>query len=177
MFYNLENLFDTFDDPVTNDDEFTPENEKSWTHYRYQQKLNNLAKVKIALGQWSPPVIIGLCEIENLQVLLDLTTKTPLTELGYQIIHENSNDERGIDVAIIYRHEFIEKISHQSLNVQHESERKARDILLAEMVFDENDTQYTFINHWPSRYGGKERTEHKRIKTANTVKFPVKIPG
>ena len=89
MFYNLENLFDTYDDPLTNDDEFTPEGDKEWSRYRYQKKLNDLAKVIIALGQWSPPALIGLCEVENFQVLLDLTTKTPLKSLNYQIIHEN----------------------------------------------------------------------------------------
>lgn len=102
MFYNIENLFDTFDDPAINDDEFTPNGEKSWSNYRYKEKLNNIAKTIIAVGGWEAPALIGLCEIENYQVLLDLITKTPLATYQYQIVHENSGDLRGIDVAILY---------------------------------------------------------------------------
>jgi len=173
MFYNLENLFDTYDDPLTNDDEFTPEGEKSWTNYRYQKKLNDLAKVIIAVGEWTPPAIIGLCEVENFQVLLDLTTKTPLASLGYQIIHENSKDERGIDVAILYRSEIVKKINHKYIAVNRESDWKTRDILLAQMALNQNDTLHICIVHWSSRYGGKEKTEYKRIAAAKSLRFHV----
>jgi len=170
MFYNLENLFDIYDDPLTNDDEFTPDGEKTWTNYRYRKKLNDLSKVIIALGEWTPPSIIGLCEIENFQVLLDLTTKTPLARLNYQIIHENSSDERGIDVALLYRPEDVQRIAHTNLPVKSNSIFKTRDILLAELVFDQSDTIHIFVNHWPSRFGGKEKTEIKRIDAAQTLR-------
>ena len=78
MFYNVKNLFDTFDDPAITDDEFSPKSEKKWSEYRYTKKLNSIAKTIIAVGGWEPPAIIGLCEIENFQVLLDLTSKTML---------------------------------------------------------------------------------------------------
>lgn len=170
MFYNLENLFDIYDDPLTNDDEFTPDGEKTWTNYRYQKKINDLSKVIIALGEWNPPSVIGLCEIENFQVLLDLTTKTPLAGLGYQIIHENSNDERGIDVALLYRPNEVQRLAYKTLPVKSNSFFKTRDILLAKLAFDQSDTIHIFVNHWPSRFGGKENTENKRIDAAQTLR-------
>jgi endonuclease/exonuclease/phosphatase family metal-dependent hydrolase len=173
MFYNLENLFDTYNDPMSNDDEFTPDGDKNWNQYRYQKKLNNLAKVIIALGEWTPPTMIGLCEVENFQVLLDLTTKTPLASLGYQIIHENSNDERGIDVAILFRPVAVQRLSHTSLVVKNDNTWQTRDILLAKMVLAQGDTLNVFVNHWPSRFGGRDNSEFKRIATAETLRYHV----
>jgi hypothetical protein len=103
MFYNVENLFDTFDDPAVNDDEFTSGGGKRWSYYRYREKLNNIAKTIIAVGEWEPPVAVGLCEVENFQVLLDLITETPLKKFDYQMIHENSTDQCGMDNALLFR--------------------------------------------------------------------------
>jgi len=173
MFYNLENLFDTYDDPLTLDDEFTPDGAKSWSYYRYQKKLNAIAKVIIAVGEWNPPAAIGLCEVENFQVLLDLTTKTPLKSLGYQIIHENSNDSRGIDVAMLYRPEVAQRIDHVSVSLKN-ADWTTRDILLARLFFlQTGDTVHFFVNHWTSRYGGKEQTEPRRHKIAHLLRHSV----
>jgi predicted extracellular nuclease len=173
MFYNLENLFDTYDDPLTSDDDFTADGLKSWSYYRYQKKLNDLAKVIIALGEWNPPAVIGVCEVENFQVLLDLTTKTPLETFGYQIIHENSGDSRGIDVALLYRPERVKKIDHVSIRLKN-TEWKTRDILLARLFFPHTgDTIQVFVNHWPSRYGGKEQTEPKRFEIAYLLRHHI----
>lgn len=173
MFYNLENLFDTYDDPHTSDEEFTPDGLKSWSYYRYQKKLNDLAKVIIALGEWNPPAVIGVCEVENFQVLLDLTTKTPLESFGYQIIHENSSDPRGIDVALLYRSELAKRIDHVSIRLK-DTDFKTRDILLARLFFPQTeDTIHVFVNHWPSRYGGKEQTEPKRFEIAHLLRHHV----
>ena len=173
MFYNLENLFDTYDDPLTNDDEFTPDGAKRWTNYRYQKKLLDLAKVIIASGEWSVPHIIGLCEVENFQVLLDLVNKTPLKSYNYQIIHENSPDDRGIDVAMLYLPDFVKKLSHHTIAIETGGAWKTRDILASAMVLNMTDTIHFFVNHWPSRYGGRERTESKRLITARTLKYHV----
>ena len=173
MFYNIENLFDTYDDPLTQDDEFTPNGTKRWTDYRYQKKLRDLSKVIIASGEWSAPDIIGLCEIENFQVLLDLINKTPLKSFNYQIIHENSPDARGIDVAMLYRPQFIKKISHKTIRIGTGEAWKTRDILASTLVLNTSDTIHFFVNHWPSRIGGKEKTEAKRVMVARTLRHQI----
>ncbi len=173
LFYNLENLFDTYDDPLTEDDEFTPGGAKRWNNFRYQKKLLDLSKVIIASGTWSPPDIIGFCEVENFQVLMDLINKTPLKSFNYQIIHENSPDARGIDVALLYRPQFIKKLSHKAIRIETGATWKTRDILASTMVVNMRDTIHFFVNHWPSRIGGKERTENKRVLVARTLKHNV----
>lgn len=170
MFYNVENLFDTFDDPSTNDEEFTRDGEKSWSYYRYKKKLNNIAKTIIAVGGWEPPDIIGLCEIENFQVLLDLTTETPLKKFGYQIIHDNSMDRRGIDNALIYLPGKLRKMHQQSIKIPTQNQYTTRDILYASFAFQETDTISLYVNHWPSRYGGKMFSEERRLLAASTLR-------
>jgi exonuclease III len=169
MFYNVENLFDTYNDPSTNDDEFTPEGSKNWSAYRYQKKLNDIARVIIAAGEWNAPAVVGLCEIENFQVLLDLTTNTPLKPLGYQIVHENSKDARGIDVALLYRADKVKKLEHQLIRLEEEA-WTTRDILQVKTLINQTDTIDFFVSHWPSRYGGKEATQAKRIRMATLLR-------
>ncbi len=172
MFYNVENLFDIYDDPTINDNEFTPKGSKSWSYYRYKEKLNHIAKTIIAVGGWEPPALIGLCEVENFQVLMDLISHTPLKKYGYQVVHENSKDRRGIDVAILFRPEKLTPIAHKSMNVSDES-LVTRDILYASFSFQGKDTLHFFVNHWPSRYGGRVASESKRIKVAKVLKAKV----
>jgi hypothetical protein len=93
-----------------------------------KKKLNDIARVIIAAGGWNAPAVVGLCEIENFQVLLDLTTNTPLKPLGYQIVHENSKDTRGIDVALLYRADKVKKLKHQLIRLEEEA-WTTRDIL------------------------------------------------
>ncbi len=169
MFYNVENLFDTFDDPAINDEEFTSNGEKGWSYYRYKEKLNHIAKTIIAVGGWEAPALIGLCEIENFQVLMDLITKTPLKKYGYQIVHENSNDKRGIDVALLFRPDKLLKIAHISIKIE-DNTLVTRDILYASFSYQQKDTVHFYVNHWPSRYGGKSFSESKRIKVASVLK-------
>jgi hypothetical protein len=95
MFYNVENLFDIFDDPLQNDNDFGPGGLMRWNQSRYNKKINSVYKTIIAAGKWSPPAIIGLCEIENRKVLDDLVNGTYLSNYGYGIIHEESPDPRG----------------------------------------------------------------------------------
>ena len=170
MFYNVENLFNTFDDPAVDDEEFTPEGVKHWTYYRYKEKLNNLAKTIIAVGGWSPPEVIGLCEAENFQVLQDLTNETPLKSFGYQIIHENSVDSRGIVVALLYLPGKLTKFHQEFIRTRHEKESQTRDILFATLSIQNKDTFSIYVNHWPSRFGGQEQTQEKRIAAAKVLK-------
>ena len=99
MFYNVENFFDTFDDPDKDDDEFTPNGARRWTSGRFKNKIVNLSKVVLNISGWNPPAIIALCEAENRYVLEKLLDNSPLKVFNYDIIHKNSPDTRGIDVA------------------------------------------------------------------------------
>ena len=172
MFYNTENLFDTVDDPNIDDEEYLPESEKSWTNSRYLKKLENISDVIIALGGLYPPDLIGLSEVENYQVLDDLLSKTMLSKLNYGIIHKDSPDKRGIDVAILYRKDNIKPIEYKAIPVILEGidSRPTRDILYFKSIVNNTDTIYFFVNHWPSRSGGEEASEPKRIIAAKTLK-------
>src|SRR6056300_516798 len=104
-FYNLENLFDTFDNKWTNDNDFLPNSEKRWTEKRYRKKLRKLgyaiSQIGIKTAQKAPS-ILGVAEIENKLVLEDLLNSKFLKNLPYDYVHYDSPDERGIDVGLIY---------------------------------------------------------------------------
>ena len=175
MFYNTENLFDTNDDTLTNDDEFLPDGERHWDNHRFYRKLNNIAKVIIGVGEWQPPAIVGLCEVENRYVLNQLVYETPLKNFGYRIIHAESPDWRGIDVAMLYRKDQFFPDTFLTIPVQFPFDpgSKTRDILYVKGRFDETDTLHFFINHWPSRYGGYLASQPKRDHAASILKGKV----
>jgi hypothetical protein len=175
VFYNVENLFDTFDDPLTNDDEFLPEADRRWDNKRFYKKLNNICRVIIGIGEWSPPGVIGLCEIENRFVLNQLVTKTPLSKFNYQVIHFESPDYRGIDVAMLYRPiGFTPDTSFVvSLKFPFDEDSRTRDILYVKGRPVNGDTLHFFINHWPSRYGGYLETKPKREYAAEVLRGKV----
>jgi predicted extracellular nuclease len=172
MFYNVENLFDTTDDPSAQDDEFLPEGERHWTPMRYWNKINHLYKVVVALGGWRPPEIIGLCEVENRGVLEDLLKKTPLARYNYRIVHQDSPDERGIDVALLFLNEYLTVLSTRYIpvTIAGEPEWKTRDILYLAGMTAPGDTLHLFVNHWPSRSGGQLETEHYRLEAARILR-------
>jgi len=172
MFYNTENLFDTFDDPVTNDDEYTPEGALHWSYTRYRKKLNNIARVITATGAWEYPDLVGLCEVENFQVMMDLTTQTPLKKAGYRIIHENSPDQRGIDVAMLYKPEKITLLSHKLLPVGDGHSWTSRDMLMC-MFGIEKDTMFVIACHWPSRSGGAALSAPRRDEAAGILRLAI----
>ena len=113
-FYNVENLFDTINDPDTYDEEYTPVN--GWTKKNYEKKLDNLSRVLIELGtsdmQKNAPVIIGVCEVENRKVLEDLVKHPRLIDKGYKVVHFDSPDKRGIDVGFIYQEKYFQPTSY-----------------------------------------------------------------
>lgn len=174
-FYNLENLFDTKDDPVKLDDDFTPKGFKKWTPKRYRQKIRKLSKTISHLGvkeSQRPPVIIGLAELENNKVLGDLITAPSLKDIGYQYVHYDSPDERGIDTALLYdpRHFKLsssEKIPLMVYNLDGVRDT-TRDILYVNGHLNEEEI-HLFVNHWPSRRDGHTETAYKRIKAAETI--------
>ena len=172
--YNVENLFDTVDDPKIPDEEFLPESEKKWDNERYQKKLNDLSRVISEINEKELPEIVGLVEIENRVVLEDLIQTGPFKDQGYTIIHEESPDFRGIDVALIYRKDAFKELMHETLPVvfPDNPEFKTRDILHVTGQI-KNKTVHIFVNHWPSRIGGDEKTEPKRVLAASVLKSKI----
>lgn len=171
MFYNVENLFHPSNDSIKRDDEFTPKGTRYWSYRRYYDKLKNIAKTSIAVGEWEAPAVVGLCEIENIQCLKDLIYKSPLSNFGYEILHYESGDNRGIDVALLYRPDFFNLVdSHPYVLNFGPDSRPTRDILYAKGLVNKKDTLHLFINHWPSRYGGQLATAPKREKAAEILK-------
>ncbi len=174
-FYNVENLFDTENNEFTLDKDYTPDGGFQWSQDRYQRKIQNLSKVvsKIGLKESKlPPIFIGLSEIENKTGLTDLILSEKLKPFGYDFVHYDSPDERGIDVAFLYQKEYFELIYSDTYTLyltDNENNRDyTRDILLVSgKLFDE--VVYIIINHWPSRSGGTKISENKRIKASNLV--------
>ncbi len=170
-FYNLENLFDTINDPLTDDYEFLPTSQHRWNTERYTQKIHNLARSIASIGNWQGPDVLGVCEVEHKSCLLDLTKKTSLNQFNYEVIHQESSDKRGIDVACMYKKDKFELINYQYLKINFSFDTKpTRDILYVKGKALGKDTVHIFYSHWPSRMGGVAESEPKRIVAANTLK-------
>lgn len=172
--YNVENLFDIQDDPDTRDEDFTPFGRLHWNQEKYTDKLLKLAEVVKAVGEGEFPVFIGLCEVENRRVLEDLTQKTGLTEGGYGIVHRDSPDARGIDVAFLYRKALFRVIDEEFLPIPFAPEEEVftRDILYVSGIL-EQDTLHFMVCHFPSMSGGEAGSEWKRKRAAAVVKEKV----
>ncbi|MBU8892740.1 MAG: endonuclease [Bacteroidales bacterium] len=173
VFYNVENLFDTINDPNTADESFTPEGRNNWTNKRYTKKLNDIASVISSVNTEELPALAGFCEVENRKVLEDLTKTTVLKSKNYKIVHEESPDARGIDVGLIYCPDEFTYLLHKKIPVNTGTEYKVRDILYTKGILYETDTIHIFVNHWKSRSGGVEKTEPQRIKCAQTLRKEV----
>ena len=169
-FYNVENLFDTINDPQISDEEFTPEGKKKWNTERYNKKLTDISKVLKKIGENNFPDIVGFAEIENRTVLEDLIDANSDEKDNYKIVHEESPDARGIDVGLIYNQDIFKYISHKKIPVNTGEVYKVRDILYVRFVVENTDTIHVFVNHWKSRSGGQEETEPQRIVCAQTLK-------
>jgi predicted extracellular nuclease len=171
MFYNAENYFDCVDDSLSNDDEFTFNGIRGWNRSRLFDKTERIAKVILAAGKWNPPVFVGLCEIENRNVLEVLTKSATLSRFNYKIIQKDSPDERGIDVAFIYRPDLFHPLNYQTIKVIDSTDVtfKTREILQVSGILNNCDTIHVFVNHWPSRYGGIMETVRYRKLAANAL--------
>ncbi|NLA14998.1 MAG: endonuclease [Bacteroidales bacterium] len=179
IFWNVENYFDPFNDSSTNDGDFTPQGYYSWTWRKFLKKRNDIAKTLIACGlqedgTWEAPCIIGLCEIENYFVLHRLVTDSPLDPLDYGIIHRDSPDHRGIDVALLYRKEAFTPLKTVFYALTHEDGTPAatREILYVKGVYKGRDTLHFFVNHWPSKLGGSA-AKAMRMKASETLQLAV----
>lgn len=175
-FYNLENLFDTIDDPDTLDDDFTPKGIKKWSNKRYRKKLYKLAKTISEIGNETTshfPVLMGVAEVENEAVMQDLIDAEPLRDVNYGFVHYDSPDERGIDTALIYHKDYFEVLYSDPITLfiyeKNGDRDTTRDILYVKGKLN-GELVHIFVNHWPSRRDGPEETSYKRVKAAETVR-------
>lgn len=170
-FWNVENLFDFEDDSKTRDNDFLPEGKYEWSEEKYYQKLDRIAKVMNDFGD-ELPHLMGLVEVENLRVVEDLVKHDDVIKAGYKIVHKDSKDQRGIDVALIYQSDYLALLDYEFLDIDSNSDKAlySRDILYASFKQADGSVLHTFVNHWPSRRDGAKETEHKRISAAKTLK-------
>jgi hypothetical protein len=193
-FYNVENLFDTINDSGKSDDDYLPDGNESWTSKKYRTKLGNIAKVLSEIGKDEnpePPTIIGLCEIENRRVLEDLVKQHPLMAEEYGIVHFDSPDSRGTDVALLFRKKSFRPTSYinipliikDTLSEENKAVAKSkkgrkkkqapkiftRDQLLVTGLLDGEEMHF-IVNHWPSRYGGEKKSSPNREAAASLNK-------
>jgi len=175
-FYNVENLFDTLNNPTTFDDDYTPDGKNRWTDKRYTDKLKKLGSVIAQLGQnvsKFPPAIVGLVEVENARVVKDLVQSKYLKKHHYGFVHYDSPDERGIDVALIYNKQFFEYLGSKTHAVYLENDEGERDYtrdILEVTGHLHGEMVHVFVNHWSSRREGVEESDPKRMIAAKTLK-------
>ncbi len=175
-FYNCENFYDTIDNPIINDEEFTPQGDKNYNSKIYWDKVEHLATVLSQMGtDVNPdgPAIIGVAEIENDTVLNDLVHHPLLKSRNYKIVHYDSKDIRGVDVGFLYNPKYFTVETSKKLFVHlPEGAKEAiftRDVLWVKGKLD-GETVYVFVNHWPSRRGGEERSAPGREAAAQVDK-------
>jgi predicted extracellular nuclease len=175
VFYNVENLFDTINNPATSDEEFLPKSPKQWDINRYRKKISDLASVLASVNERELPALIGLAEIENKNVLQDLVATQKLRKVKYGIVHFESKDERGIDVALLYNTEEIELLDSKPVSVSFPNDIQdvTRDILYAKCRIKGDRILHVFVNHWPSRSPSQEESEIKRVMAAVTLRKEV----
>ncbi|HEY8403387.1 MAG TPA: hypothetical protein VIK71_02125 [Flavobacteriales bacterium] len=169
MFYNVENLFDIYDDPKTKDDDYTENGKLNWTIERYEDKLAKIAYVIDALPD-ELPAFIGLAEVENRKVLEDLVQQSILKDAGYVIVHEDSPDDRGIDVAALIDTSRLQLLDYRytRVNLPVADRPNTRDLLYVKCGSGD-ELLHFYVNHWPSRGGGQQETEPRRVAVANVL--------
>ncbi len=177
IFYNVENLFDTLDAPFFKDEEFTPESEKEWNTLKYEKKLEDLAKVLSSINGKELPEIIGLAEVENRSVLEDLISTKDLIKGEYEIIHTESPDVRGIDVALLYKKDILKSVSFNTIKIDFpfDSTLTTRDILHVKGNAPDGRDIHFFVNHWSSRYGGQKESVPKRMYCAVSLRRKIDL--
>jgi len=170
--WNVENLFDTSDDPKTEDEEFLPSGIKEWDDERLDKKMYNLSRVIRSMNNDLGPDLLGVCEVEH-QLLLDSMLIRHLSDKKYKTAYLESLDGRGIDNGIIYNADKFSLIDVKGHRINLGGGYETRFIFEAIFLLDKKDTIYFFVNHWPSRRGGEEESEPKRIAAAKTIRIEV----
>ena len=193
-FYNLENLFDIYDDPAKNDEEFLPDGKNQWTEVKYQKKLHNMAAVIRSMAETNGRFhsVLGVSEVENRLVLEDLVSQPEIADANYQIVHYDGPDTRGIDVGLLYRPNQFKLLDSESIPFDFASAKiefamegedrvkfKTRDILMAHGLLDGEEFAF-YVAHLPSRIGGKGwdlRSRGAEIIYEHAMKMMKKYPG
>ncbi len=170
-FYNVENFYDTIDNPATQDEEFLPRGPKNWNTKRYFAKLNNMTEIISKLGMKNPPVVMGFCEVESKSVLVDIVKSEKLKKYEYGIVHYDSPDLRGVDVGLIYQKKVFQVTSSKKIPVKipEDSTFKTRDMLLVSGLL-EGESFHFMVAHWSSRRGGEKISRPKRVFAANVAR-------
>lgn len=171
VFYNVENLFDTIDQSDVIDEDFLPTGKLKWNTKRYQLKLNHIVEA-LTFNLAENPLMIGLVEVENEMVVLDLAKTGRLARTNYQLVHKNSPDARGIDCALLVDASRFKVLTSEFLTVAIDSipNFKTRDILYVKGQLAGNKTVHVFVNHWPSRRGGEKESEVRRVQAATVAR-------
>lgn len=172
MFYNVENLFDTKDNPLKNDDAFTPRGNQRWYNSRYWKKLHDVSKVITSIGEGYPPALVGLCEVENDSVLYDLTKRASLNRHKYSYVITDSKDDRGMNVALLYQRDEMKVLGKRAYTpvFEEDKNKKTRDILHVVGKVVSGDTLDIFVCHFQSRVEGIKKTRPYRIQIAKLLK-------
>lgn len=175
MSYNVENLYDTINDPEKDDDDFLPSGKQKWTAERYAKKLEQLSKVIATINAKNLPAVVGLYETENKAVVEALAATPKLQKGKYGVVHYESPDKRSIDVAMMYRKNKFTVLSSKALYVRlpEEPPYPTRDILYIKGMAGKTDTLHLFFNHWPSRRSGADESEKNRIAAATVLRHSV----
>ena len=169
-FYNVENLFDTVDDPEKRDEEFLPDGENRWDSEKFQHKLDQISMVISKIGKDYTPdgiAVLGLSEIENRDVIEDLINTPALKDMGFNIVHYDSPDRRGVDVGLIYQKKYFKVTNSTSnrLRIEGMDNFYTRDQLVVSGTLLGDEIHF-IVNHWPSRYGGEKRSRPLRNAAA-----------
>lgn len=167
-FWNLQNLFDTEDDPQTEDEGFLPSSEKEWTQERLDKKLYNLSRVIRLMNNGKGPDVIGVCEVEH-KALLDSMVNKFLPDFDYDVAYMESPDERGIDNGLIFKNNFLKLLNSSADTVFLSDKDNTRLILQVDLSLNKETISF-FVNHWTSRGGGEIKSEPKRINSAETLR-------
>lgn len=168
-FYNLENFFDTIDDPRKNDNDFLPDGSNHWTENRYVSKVERISAAISSIQPEKIPIAIGVAEIENSAVLTDLIYQSEFKE-EFDFVHYDSPDKRGIDVAFLYNKNEVIVLESEKIpvHINGNSHFTTRDILYIKTQIN-NDIIHFFVNHWPSRGEGILASNPKRIAAAESL--------
>jgi len=172
MTYNVENLFDTRHDTLKNDYEFLPQSERQWNPERYHKKVNDLMRTIVSAGEdgdW--PMLVGLCEVENDYVMRTMTQGARYKKLGYEYVHYESPDPRGIDVALMYRADMFTPLVSRPVGVTLPDEKATRDLLYVCGTLNDGTLLHVIQAHMPSRRGGAQATERNRMTVAQRIKI------